>query len=458
MQRRIREYIEKHQMIQKNDRIIAGVSGGADSICLFWNLQVLKKELDIEIAVVHVNHMLRGTEADADEKFVTELCRQQGILCKVYRYPIREIAAKEKISEEEAGRKMRYQAFEHFAKEWKADKIALAHHKNDCAETMLYNMARGTGISGLCSLRPVRNSLIRPLLCMNREEIEQYLEEKNLPYRNDSTNQSVDYTRNKIRHQILPPLQSVNEKAVEHMAFLAEDLEAVQDYLAKQENQLFDRFVHQEEKRLIISAELQQQEPLLGRMVIQHCLEVFAGTKKDFTRNHIRAVWELPKKGTGKQLNLPYEIIASSSYGEIRLEHKSNSCRGQTGKYAQVNLCGVTEYDGWRLECEILEKYEKRIPQKSYTKWIDYDKIKTILTVRNRLPGDFIVINENGGKKKLKDFFIDSKIPKEERDRIVLVADGSEIVWIIGYRLSQRYLVGDDTGKVLQIKGGTIHE
>ena len=459
MQKKLRMFIEKHQMIRENDRVIAGVSGGADSMCLFWNLLELKRELSFEFAVVHVNHMLRGQEADDDESFVKTCCAAQGVVCKVYSFPVEDIAKQEKLSLEEAGRKMRYHAFEAFAQEWGADKIALAHHQNDLAETMLYHMARGTGIGGLGSLRPVRNSVIRPLLCMNREEIEQYLEDRQLSYRTDRTNLEMDYTRNKIRHQVLPALSTgINEKTVEHMASLAEDVEEIQDYLQEVTERLCSCLVRREANRLILSGDILREKPLFQRCVVQRCLERAAGTRKDFTRVHIMDVLELFQKESGKSLNLPYDIMVSHTYGELWFE-KRKAQKEHEWAMQKIDRSGAVQYGEYRLECEIIEKDEKRIPQKSYTKWIDYDKINTVLTVRTRLPGDYIVINENGGRKKLKDYFIDNKIPREKRDRIVLIADGSEIVWIVGYRLSHRYMIRENTRKILQlgIKGGDVH-
>ncbi|MGI6007538.1 MAG: tRNA lysidine(34) synthetase TilS [Ruminococcus sp.] len=464
MQRKIWEYIRQYDIIQKGDRIVAGISGGADSVYLFFLLLELRRKGKIEFAAVHVNHMLRGQEADEDERFVRQLCKDHSVSCQVFAFPIETIAREEKLSLEEAGRIRRYQAFEEFAQKWGGNKIALAHHRNDCAETMLYNLARGTGISGLCSLRPVRNSLIRPLLCMNRAEIEQYLEERQIPYCTDSTNQDTAYARNYIRRRILPGLQEhINERAVEHMSSAAADLAEIWDYLEGCIDERKERLVKRQGDSLLMANELALEKPLFWKLVIKRCLEEAAGTSRDFTRIHFQDVMALWDKDTGKSLDLPYELAAVRTYRGVQLRKKDirdKRREEESFRVRKISIPGCTQLDGKRLETVLLEKTGKLIPQKTYTKWIDYDKIKDTLVVRTRLPGDYIVINESGGRKKLKDYFIDQKIPREERDRVLLVADGSEIVWIVGYRLSQNYMVEEHTRHILrmEIKGGTVHE
>lgn len=464
MQKKVWEYIQRHEMIQQGDRIVAGISGGADSVCLFFLLLELKEKDRIDFAVVHVNHMLRGQEADRDEKFVRRLCSSHGIFCRVFAFPIGEIAREEKLSLEEAGRVKRYQAFEEFARAWGGNKIALAHHRNDCAETMLYNLARGTGISGLCSLRPVRNSLIRPLLCMNREEIEQYLEERQIAYCEDSTNQDTEYARNYIRRHILPGMQRhINKKTAEHMAAASEDIAEIWDYLEKRTEGLYEKLVRKQGESLLAVNELSLEEPLFQKQMVKKCLEEMAGTKKDFTRVHVQSILDLWEKDTGKSLNLPYGIVACRTYRGVQLRRKDIRDTVEEKERTvcvEVAVPGRTKIDDRWLETSLFEKTGEIIPQKKYTKWIDYDKIKDTLVIRTRLPGDYIAVNNSGGRKKIKDYFIDSKIPREERDRILLVADGSEIVWIAGFRLSQNYMVEEHTRTILriEIKGGTIHE
>ena len=215
-------YIREHHMLQAGDRVVAGVSGGADSVCLLFLLLEWQKEVPTDIAVVHVDHGIRA-EAGEDARYVEQLCEERGIPFFLTRAEVRNRARMEKISEEEAGRRTRYEAFEKAAKEWGATKIAVAHNSNDRSETQLFHLFRGSGIRGLASIMPVRDRIIRPLLCLERWEIEKFLQQRGIVYCKDATNEEDDYTRNRIRHHILPYAeQNIVKGCVAHMNQTAE--------------------------------------------------------------------------------------------------------------------------------------------------------------------------------------------------------------------------------------------
>ena len=219
-------YIREHHMLQAGDRVVAGVSGGADSVCLLFLLLEWQKEVPTDIAVVHVDHGIRA-EAGEDARYVEQLCEERGIPFFLTRAEVRNRARMEKISEEEAGRRTRYEAFEKAAKEWGATKIAVAHNSNDRSETQLFHLFRGSGIRGLASILPVRDRIIRPLLCLERWEIEKFLQQRGIVYCKDATNEEDDYTRNRIRHHILPYAEeNIVKGCVAHMNQTAELLAA----------------------------------------------------------------------------------------------------------------------------------------------------------------------------------------------------------------------------------------
>lgn len=225
--------IRKYNMIEENDVVIAGVSGGADSVCLLFVLCALKEKYDFSIRVCHVNHGLRGADADADEQFVKELCRKLNVPCRVFHRDVELIARKRKQSPEEAGRMVRREAFEIMCREEGGTRIAAAHHCDDNAETILLNLARGTGIRGLCGIRPVYGKWIRPLLGVSRGEIESALSEEGISWRRDMSNEDDIYTRNRIRHHILPSLQTqVNPETVRHLNELSRQAQEVWDYIS----------------------------------------------------------------------------------------------------------------------------------------------------------------------------------------------------------------------------------
>ena len=203
MLERVRAYAEKYQMIRPGDRIVAGISGGADSVCLLFLLRELCREKGAGLFAVHVNHGLRGAEAGEDEAYVRKLCGELKVPLRVFSFDVRGRAREEHLTLEEAGRLCRYEAFEEEAERIGGTRIAVAHHAGDQAETVLFQLFRGSGLKGLAGIRPVRDNVIRPLLCTGREEIEAWLTERGIEWRTDSTNLTTDYTRNRIRGEIL---------------------------------------------------------------------------------------------------------------------------------------------------------------------------------------------------------------------------------------------------------------
>ena len=220
MYRRIAGYMKENHMTEAGYTVLAGVSGGSDSMLMLTILRELQKPLDFKLAAVHVHHGIRGQEADRDRAFVEQICEEWGIPCHVFHYDVPALSSKWKLGEEETGRLVRREAFEKAAHSYADHKvrIALAHNQEDLAETMLHNLCRGTGLRGLCTMRPTSEKIIRPILCLNRREIADFLEKYQIPHIQDSTNLCDEYTRNRIRHHILPALeQEINSKATVHM-------------------------------------------------------------------------------------------------------------------------------------------------------------------------------------------------------------------------------------------------
>ncbi|MDD3140949.1 MAG: tRNA lysidine(34) synthetase TilS, partial [Lachnospiraceae bacterium] len=225
-------YIEKWQMIAKQDKIVIGISGGADSVCLLLVLLELRKALEFSIVAVHVNHKLRGVAAEADEKYVEKLCAHNDVLLERYHYDVNLIAKDKKVSTEEAGRIVRREAFNKAKEKYQGTKIAMAHHKNDNVETLLMNLARGTSLKGLGGILPVRGDIIRPLLCVERKEIELFLKNKGIDYCTDKSNEQDDYTRNRVRNHILPYFENeINVQTVTHMNNTIEQMQELQRYM-----------------------------------------------------------------------------------------------------------------------------------------------------------------------------------------------------------------------------------
>ncbi|MFU0828638.1 MAG: tRNA(Ile)-lysidine synthase [Lachnoclostridium sp.] len=464
MLNKIKNFIDKYNMIQKGDRIVVGVSGGADSVCLFDVLLKLAPVYGHTLFVVHVNHGIRGKEADEDEAYVKKLCLDNQVSFTAMKTDVRAIAAKEGLSEEEAGRKVRYEAFYHCFTENKCNKIAIAHNKNDNAETILFHLFRGSGIKGLTGIQPVRDVIIRPLLNTGRDEIEAYLNENGISYRTDRTNLTSDYTRNKIRHQIISfAKEEINSAAVEHIVSAANKLAEIESYLEKNIEIGFRNSVTylEEKKSYVIDInKLKQEDPVLQKGIIRRTLTQLATRAKDLETLHVELVLDLMEKQSGKVLNLPYGILAMKSYGTIILKtvkRDENQPGVKDSKFLteqKLNIPGITYLPQTNqfLRTKLIN-YKKNmiIPRNGCTKWFDYDKIKNTILVRTRREGDYIQIDSAGNKKKIKSLFIDEKIPRELRELLPLVADGSHIMWVIGGRMSEAYKIDEETKVILEI-------
>lgn len=459
MEEQVEKFIEKYSMIHPGDRILLGLSGGADSVCLLFLLKELRGKIPFSLAAVHVNHNLRGREALEDQQFSEKLCREQGIPCFPVSVRVEEIACREKISLEEAGRKARYKTFEAICRKEGYKKIALAHHQDDLAETMIYHLARGTGLGGMCSPRPVSGNRIRPLLCVGRTEIEEWLRGKGLTWRTDSSNLEDHFTRNKIRHHVMDYLiGEINPRAAVHMAAVARELwqlEALKEELAVQR---LEQLADKREGGTFLKEEFAAQPEVLRHKMLHLVIGQEAGSLKDITRTHVEAADSLWKKQTGKSICLPGGLRAVREYQGIRIGRKKEEIPEDIQEL-QLQVPGTVQWGTYEITCRILEGEFGQIEEKAYTKWLDYDKINPCLKIRHRKAGDRFAVHPLGGKK-LKDYLIDCKIPREERERLWLLADGGEILWIVGGRISEAYKVKRETQKALyiQIKGGTIHE
>ena len=439
--------IEKYQMIPKNSHVIVGVSGGADSVCLLKLLKEYEKQQDFQLYAVHVNHHIRGEEAVRDEEFSKAVCQKQGIPFTVFHYNVPQIAAESKLSLEEAGRNIRREAFSEAIKNIKMPGkkiIALAHHENDNAETVLHNLMRGTGAAGLGGIRPVageNREYIRPLLFVKRKEIEIYLKEQGISWVTDSTNMEMEYTRNKIRHQIIPMMEEINPQAVSCIGRAAENMWKIEEYLQEQTDILYGRYVKETEDTFCIAKECFSEKEIMQSYLIMRVLERASKGKKNITAAHIEAVRGLFKGRTGASVSLAWGLTANQVYGDVHIQRKKEK---ENGIYT--------------LEWEVFPYEKQQIPEKTYTKWFDYDKIKSSLSVRHRLQGDYLVVNQKGGRKKLKDYLIDCKIPRQERDKLTLLADGSHILWVVGYRISENYKVTSQTKQILKVQVKGVEE
>lgn len=446
---RVRQYSEENKLILRHQHIVVGVSGGADSICLLHILKTFQKEYNFKLTVAHVNHGMRQ-EAKEDAMFVKSLCEEWGLPYKEHHCNIVQLAKEQKLSEEVVGRNERYNFFEKIRIEYGADQIAVAHTMNDQAETMLMRLIRGSGVTGLGAIMAKRGRIIRPLLTMSREEVEDYCDKHGLAYKEDATNKMDIYTRNKLRLQVLPILKrEFNPKVIEAVSQAATQLQETENYLEMQTLIAYQSVVEKYKNGYSIHIEmLQSFHQVIQSRIIRMVMEKHMGSLKDIHYKNISDILDLSYKQSGRSINIGKKSIAIREHGYIRVI-KEEKVLGYSRNLA-LGSNEVVECDK-KVRMILLDDSQiKQSYENTYTKNIDYDKISGNLQIRNRKPGDRILLKS--GSKKLKDFFIDEKIPKTSRDNIIIIADKSNVIWIVGYRLSQAYYITDQTKHVLQIQ------
>lgn len=465
---KVLQYVKEQQMFEKNDYVVAGVSGGADSVCLLFMLLEIRKIIPIKLHIVHVNHLLRE-EAGRDAAYVEQLCREYKLPFTLVERDVGAIASNRRISTEEAGRDVRYEAF-YKALGSRKGKIAIAHNKNDCCETFLFHLFRGSSLKGLAGIRPVREVIVRPLLCMERAEIEEFLRERQIKFCIDSTNLEDNYTRNRIRHHILETVESeISPAAVSHISDacerISEAYELIADLTLKEYDKCITCTTDDGERIYYLNIEsFSTLHKTLQGYVIMELLSRAAGSRRDLEAVHVLQVKNLLHKQCGRQINLPYDLVAVRDYNGIYVR-KNVKNPVIENKITEVVLDEQEKHrllkgEKLKIQWENQKELEfslirvdnlQNIPQKKYTKWLDYDKIKDNIVVRTRKTGDYLTVNSMNQKKTLKAYLIDQKVPREVRDNICLVTDGSHVMWVVGERISSYYKVSGKTKTILQV-------
>ena len=487
---KVYRYMKSCHMIPPGRRILVAVSGGADSMCLLEVLRVLQERAELKIRVLHVHHGLRESAED-DLQYVAEYCKEAGIPFQAVRVDAAGYAAANGLSVEEAARHLRYEALEKAAKEWDQQpdhsecRIAVAHHIEDQSETVLFNLVRGSRLTGLRGMLPVNGRIIRPLLCCSREEIESYLMEHGITWREDETNEDVRYSRNLIRKQVMPLLLTINKGAREHIMRAAEEAAEAESYLAGETQRALERCCAQgryskqaksgvetadnkqaksgvessdnkQAEEIVIRIPSLLEEPLLlQRRVVYAAIAEASGRKKDLQDVHVQAVLELCRKQGNGELDVAGGVHVTKVYGLLYLSPGTGTKVIQSEAKAglpddpfthlptepEEYTCRVFDFDGDM----------DAVPRKQYTKWLDYDKIGELPIFRTRRAGDRITLDEYGRSKSIARYMIDRKVPAQLRERIVMPTCGSEILWVPGGRISAAYMVSTDTNRILEI-------
>lgn len=452
--------IDKFNMIKKNDSVIVGVSGGADSICLLHILNRLSDVYEINVTAVHINHCIRGKDADYDELFVKETCESMGVEFLSFSKDIKKEAKRLSVSLEEAGRLFRYECFEEVREKTKNGKIAVAHNKNDNAETIFMRFIRGTGIKGLCGIPYLRGNIIRPLLNCERFEIEGYCEENNLEFRTDSTNNVNIYTRNKVRLELIPWIsENMNKNIISTVVNSGAVISEEEKFLEEMSMEAFLKCaVNRDfEKEVVLDIDkLSEINDVIKRRIIRISCRFFSRDLHDISYAHVNMVIELSKKETGKVLPLPSGIFAEKAYNRLKISKISDNSAFYLKEEEPFNY--ELKYNE---SVKIIETGDTAVMSKKeyfafserkpyFSLQIDRSKVKGKIIVRRRLNGDRIFINKVGGKK-LKNIFAEKKIAERQRGDIPLVCDGENVICAVGVRCSDLYIPDEFTKEKINI-------
>ena len=443
---KIKSYMISCKMVEEGETILAAVSGGADSVCMLLVLDALSKQMRFSLAALHVNHGIRE-EAGEDAEFVEKLCKKYQIPFYLEQIDVPKIVSESGQTEEEAGRIARYKVLLERAEAIGASHIAVAHHMNDQAETFILNLCRGSGIRGLSGIKPVRDKIIRPLLCAGRNEIEEYLGMCGESFVTDRTNLEDDHTRNRIRHHVLPMLNDmVNSGSNKHIFEAAGMLREIEDYLEEEAREIV--LIKKLKADNIDINSLREYKPLLQKYILMEILGTVIPHRINVSRYQIDSLFKMCQSTSGcEKTYFEGGIYAKREYNKLYIgkEKPDLSKEEKTGNPLPEILF---------KEFEVTEKFEElqqRIPYEAYTKWFDYDKILSSPSLRYRKVGDRISIDSDGHGKSLKKYMIDERIPASRRDSIPLLCDGENIMWVIGYRMSSAYQISEETRHILEV-------
>ncbi len=469
-QQKVLGTIRNHHLIGQGEAVVVGVSGGPDSVCLLHVLRAISDVLDIRVHAIHINHMLRAEEADADEASVKELCRELDVPLSIERVNIAEMAEKAGMSLEEAGREARYREFAAYAAEVGASGIAVAHNRNDQAETVMMHIIRGSGTAGLAGMEFRRGAVIRPLLDISRKEIEQYCQAAGLHPRIDSSNLKSDFTRNRVRLELFPYInEHFGTDIVESLCRLSGHAADDSSYLEQCAAELYlscidpkgDAVSGETGKWVFLSLKkLKDLPPAMLVRVLKRAVCEVMGNASGIGSVHYETLAGLVSNGrTGRKAELPKGLRAAVSYGGLELfAGKRLAAKPADSFDVSLAVPGTTFVPELQASVSTFLETAENVdngPDLGYNalvQFFDYDRLRMGINIRNRRDGDVFKPFRSNGTKKLKEFFIDRKIPREQRDAIPLVCAGSEVVWVVGYKISDKFKVTENTKSVLKME------
>lgn len=453
----LREKIEKFclnkKLIKPRDKILIGFSGGADSTALLTAFQYLRPKYKLSILAVHINYNLRGEDSLADEEFVKKFCFDRNIALVV-----KNVRLEGDSDVENKAREIRFDYFRKISKAYQMNKIAVGHNKQDQAETMIFRLFRGSGYTGLRGILPIDGKLIHPLLIFTREEIVEYLQQQKNSWVEDKSNQENAYTRNKIRNQLLPWLaENINSNFINKLSVTSEIFAETDEILLELSLRRYKKVLHKstDDFEEMSISRLLAVKRTLRFYIYRQAFKILCGSDKNFYHQHFEEIEGILKSEGAKMVMLPNNSIVLKEYDYLKFCHSDYLEQVDVTNSKKItSLRHRFTFENYRISM----KHLKILPHKRYlyedknTVYLDLDKTSFPITIRHRQAGDRFVPFGMKHSKKIKDFFIDEKVSKFERDKVLIICDEEKILWVAGMRLHNDVAISTDTRNILRIK------
>jgi tRNA(Ile)-lysidine synthase len=476
----VRKTISDHHMLVGSDAVVAGVSGGPDSLCLLHMLRELHQELGVSVHVGHLEHGIRGEESQADAAYVESLARGWGLPVTVEHGDVPGYAAEHKLAIEEAARRVRYLFLGRVARQVGAQCVAVGHNADDQAETILMHLMRGSGLGGLRGMLPVQTlgaepwwsgpmiRLVRPLLEVSRNEIEAYCHQHGLTPRFDRSNLDLTYHRNRIRHELIPHLETFNPRIRELLCRSARSIADDYDFLRNQGLEAWERLAREDDSAITFPLQpWLELHPSLQRQLLREAIHRLRKSLRDITWTHVeQARIGVHEKTAGARITLPQGLFLFVGYDEFVIgeEMQAPDLPLVCAVSLRIEVPGTTVLPDseWELRAVVVQR--DRLPEEAlhhvgpWQAYLDLEQTGDQLTLRGRRGGDrFQPLGMAGKSKSLNAFFIDAKVPQHIRDGLPLVVSPRHIVWVAGYRIDERAKITERTRRVMHLcfaKGG----
>lgn len=465
---KVADFIKANRLCESADKILLAVSGGADSTALLHVMATLRTEgfLNAELLCAHINHQLRAAEADRDENFVIEQAGELKLPVTTKRIDVRGCAQKNKLSIETTARQLRIGALIDIARANECKWVATAHQENDNAETVLHRLLRGTGLRGLGGIRPMQLfdediEFVRPLLCVERDEIVQYLKERNLKWHEDRTNYDCTYRRNFIRHRLMPTLQQdCTGSLVEQLFQLSQSSQRFYSLVCSCADEVWPTVAEgsSENPRLDVR-EFLAQPPAVRVELVRRSLAGIGSGERNLTQEHFERILQLAKQEIGgRKVELPGGFVVCREYEKLTFGRiKDQHTEQQTCQSVEIEIPGQTRFGNYLVEAAVLEAdveaFEKFKAQKNESvEWFDLDKLKPPLLVRLRQTGDRFWPLGSPAEKKVGKFLTAARVPQGLRKRTLIVTDAEKIIWLWPIRMSEQARINARTRNILQLQ------